>query len=147
MTRTFRILTVLLAGAFALSFSSALAEEEMQSSGTVRISGGSFALDVGYSWGSGILTYRDREYHFKINGLKIIDVGGSSYDVVGEVYHLKDLANFAGTYVKMEAGAAIGGGAAEQTMKNENGVVMKLRSTKIGLQLTLAPGGLKVTLE
>ena len=147
MARKFGILAVILAVAFALSFSTALAEEKVPSSGTVQISGGSFALGIGYSWGSGRLTYKGREYPFRISGIKIIDVGGSSYDAIGEVYYMKDLADFEGTYVQMEAAAAFGGGASGQTMKNENGVVMNLRSTRIGLQLTLAPGGLKVTLK
>jgi hypothetical protein len=32
-------------------------------------------------------------------------------------------------------------------MKNENGVVMKLKSTQKGVRLTLAGGGLEVTLQ
>lgn len=147
MARKFKILTVLLAVVFALSFSTAIAADNPPTSGTVKISGGSFALGIGWSWGSGHLSYKGKEYPFRISGLKIIDVGGSSYDAIGEVYYMKDLADFEGTYVQMEAGIAIGGGAAGQTMKNENGVVMNLRSTKVGLQLTLAPGGLKVTLK
>ena len=147
MARKLGILAVVLAVACALSFSTAIAEDKIPSSGTVQISGGSFALGIGYSWGSGHLTYKGREYPFRISGIKIIDVGGSSYDAIGEVYHLNDLADFEGTYVQMEAGAALGGGASGQTMKNEHGVVMDLRSTRIGLQLTLAPGGLKVTLK
>jgi hypothetical protein len=124
-----------------------MAADKVPTSGTVHISGGSFALGIGWSWGSGSLHYHGKEYPFRISGLKIIDVGGSSYDAIGEVYYMKDLADFEGTYVQMEAGIAIGGGAAGQTMKNENGVVMNLRSTKVGLQVTLAPGGLKVTLK
>ena len=147
MTRKFKILTLLLAVAFALSFSTAIAADKVPSSGTVKISGGSFALGIGWSWGSGTLNYKGREYPFRIQGLKIVDVGGSSWDAVGEVYHMKDLADFEGTFVQMEAGIALGGGAAGQTMKNENGVVMNLRSTKVGLQITLAPGGLKATLK
>ena len=147
MTRKKRILTVLLAVALTLSFSTAMAAERAQSSGTVSVSGGSFALGIGYSWGNGTLHYKGKEYRFKINGLKIVDIGGSSYDAIGEVYYMKDLADFEGTYVQFEAGGAIAGGAAAQTMKNERGVVLNLRSTKIGLQLTLAPGGLEVRLK
>ena len=147
MTRKFKILTLFLAMAFALSFSTALAEDKVASSGTVKISGGSFALGIGWSWGSGHLNYKGREYPFRIQGLKIVDLGGSSWDAIGEVYYMKDLADFEGTFVQMEAGIALGGGAAGQTMKNENGVVMNLRSTKVGLQITLAPGGLKATLK
>ncbi|MBW1944573.1 MAG: DUF1134 domain-containing protein [Deltaproteobacteria bacterium] len=139
MTRKLKLLTLLLAVVFALSFSTAIAADNVPSSGTVKISGGSFALGIGWSWGSGHLNYKGREYPFRISGLKIIDLGGSSWDAVGEVYHMKDLADFEGTF--------IGGGAAGQTMKNENGVVMNLRSTKVGLQITLAPGGLKVSLK
>ncbi|MFC1580185.1 DUF1134 domain-containing protein [Thermodesulfobacteriota bacterium] len=147
MTKNFKILTLLLAVVFALSFSTAIAADKTPSSGTVKISGGSFALGIGWSWGSGHLNYKGREYPFRIQGLKIVDLGGSSWDAVGEIYHMKDLADFEGTFVQMEAGIAVGGGAAGQTMKNENGVVMNLRSTKVGLQITLAPGGLKVTLK
>ena len=97
MTRKFKILTVLLALSFALSFSPAMAADKVPTSATVKISGGSFALGIGWSWGSGSLNYKGREYPFRISGLKIVDVGGSSYDAIGEVYYMKDLADFEGT--------------------------------------------------
>ena len=39
------------------------------------------------------------------------------------------------------------GGGSAITLKNRNGVVMKLKSTQKGIRLTLAGEGLKVTLK
>lgn len=55
----------------------------------------------------------------------------------------KDLA---GTYISGEAGAALIGGGSAIAMKNENGVVIQLKSTQKGVKLTLAAQGLKVTM-
>ena len=139
------MLILLIAAATLLfAFSLAAAEEKKTPSGTVKIHGGSFALGIGWSWGEGTLTYEGKEYKFKVSGMKVIDVGGSSFDAVGEVYKLKKLDDFPGTYVAGTAGAAVGGGVAASSMSNENGVMIDLRATKVGLQFTLAPGGMKI---
>jgi len=46
----------------------------------------------------------------------------------GEVYDLTDVANFPGTYTKLDASATVGGGVGVLHLKNEHGVVMKLTS-------------------
>jgi len=67
----------------------------------------------------------------------------------GEVYELKDLAKFPGTYTKFDAAGSYGGvGAGALYMKNENGVVMKLTSRTGGLQLNVgSASGVKVTMK
>ena len=67
--------------------------------------------------------------------------------MTGEVYHLKKLEDFNGTYVAAQAGIAVAGGVSATAMKNQNGVVMKLTSTQKGLKFTLAPEGTKITLK
>ncbi|WP_319550577.1 hypothetical protein [Desulfogranum marinum] len=124
----------------------AIAEEE-KPSGTVSIETKAVAVGVGFSWGEGVLTFQGKEYPFKIKGLSVIDLGISSISAQGEVYHLKNIPDFAGTFSAAEAGVAVGGGAGAQVMKNQNGVVMKLTSRKAGVQLKLAPEGLKVELK
>ena len=115
-------------------------------SGTVTITSKSVAVGIGVSWGHGVLKYKGKEYKFKLNGLSVIDVGISSISASGEVYKLEYVSDFAGNFTAFEAGATIAGGRTWQTMKNQNGVVMKIKSTTKGAQLTLAPKGVDIKL-
>ena len=120
---------------------------EEKPSGTVSIETKAVAVGVGFSWGEGVLTFQGKEYPFKIKGLSVIDLGISSVSAQGDVYHLKNIADFTGTFSAAEAGIAVGGGAGAQVMKNQKGVVMQLTSRKVGVQLKLAPEGLKVEMK
>ena len=114
--------------------------------GTVEFSGGSVAVGIGFSWGSGTLAYNGRVHHFKISGLTLVGVGISSVDASGEVADLNNLADFNGTYTLGGAGAAVGVGGSVIALQNEHGVVMNVRSTKIGLHFQVGVGGATVTL-
>ena len=121
--------------------------EDAKPSGTVTIDTKAVAVGIGFSWGEGVLNFEGKDHPFKIKGLSVLDVGVSSISAQGEVYHLKNISDFAGTFSAVEAGIAVGGGAGAQVMKNQNGVVMELTSRKAGVQLKLAPEGLKVELK
>ena len=112
--------------------------------GKVSIESKAVAVGLGYSWGNGVLTFEGKEYPFTIKGLSVIDAGMSSVSAHGEVYGLENASDFSGTFSALDAGLAVGGGAGKQIMKNQNGVVIKLDSKKAGVQLKLAPKGLKV---
>lgn len=117
-------------------------------SGTVTIDTTSVAVVVGIQWGQGTLTMNDGSTHpFKVTGLSVLDVGVSKIEAAGEVFHLVEAKDLAGTYVAGEAGAALVGGGSAIAMKNEHGVVMQLESKQKGVKLTLAAQGLKVTLK
>ena len=45
-----------------------------------------------------------------------------------------------------QAGAALAGGGAVATLRNQNGVVIDGIATTQGVRLTLAPGGVNITL-
>lgn len=114
--------------------------------GTIELSGGSVALGIGYSWGSGELVYQGKTYQLKVEGLSIVDFGTSDYMATGSVYNLKKLEDFAGTYAAATAGATVITGASDTIMRNEHGVTIELSTARQGLQFTLAPEGLKVSL-
>jgi len=115
-------------------------------SGTVKIKTTSIAVGIGVEWGTGTMTMYDGSTHtFKINGLSVIDVGVSSVEAHGEVYHLVEAADLSGTYMAGQAGATFIAGGSARTMKNSNGVVLKLKSTQKGLKFTLAPEGLTIS--
>lgn len=50
-----------------------------------------------------------------------------------------------GTYISGQAGATFIAGGSASTLKNDKGVVLKLKSTQKGLKFTLAPGGMTIT--
>jgi hypothetical protein len=120
--------------------------EETKPTGTVSIESHSVAIGFGVNWGHGSLKFKGKEYKFKINGLSVVDLGVSNVKATGEVYHLRHLSDFAGTYNAASAGidVAVGGGASY--LENQHDVVLKLTSTKQGVQFTLAAEGLRVKL-
>jgi hypothetical protein len=113
----------------------------------VTFSGGSVALGIGYSWGSGTLTFKGQQHAFTVNGLNVINVGASGVQATGDVYHLTKLADFSGTYSSIGAGATLVGGGTVAFMENEHGVVIKLSSQQRGLQLSLPVGGARIRLS
>jgi len=123
----------------------AMAADEVPD-GTIELSGGSVAVGIGYSWGSGKLVFQGKTYPLKVQGISIVDVGASDYTATGSVHNLKKVEDFAGTYAAASAGATVGGGASATILKNQNGVVIRLSATRQGLQFTLAPEGLKLSL-
>jgi hypothetical protein len=115
--------------------------------GTVRITGKSIAVGVGYSWGTGVLTYKGREYPFTITGLSAGDIGATSTEISGEVLNLKNLDDFNGNYTSLNAGITLAGGAGAATMRNQNGVVMNVLATTQGLNLELGVDGITIELK
>jgi|SRR5450432_106421 len=116
-------------------------------SGTVKMSSKAVAIGVGVSWGDGTLTFGGKPYAFSVDGLSVLDLGVSDITTSGEVFNLKNVADFSGNYVAGEAGIAVAGGPTDTIMKNENGVVIRLHGTQKGARLTLAAQGVKLKLK
>ncbi|MCP5450916.1 MAG: DUF1134 domain-containing protein [Gammaproteobacteria bacterium] len=135
--------TTLLVGSLAL------AADAKKPSGTVAIDETQFAFILGGSVGGGKLMFEGQEYPFKIGGLTVgVNVGVSKMSAAGEVYDLTDISKFPGTYTKLDASIALGGGVGGLRLKNENGVIMRLESRTQGLQLNVgSASGIKVTME
>jgi hypothetical protein len=121
--------------------------QEEKPDASLTLSKGQVAVGIGWSWGGGVLSFKGKKYPFKVGGLSVVDVGVTKGDAVGKVYHLKRLKDFNGTYTGAAAEGTIGGGAGISTMKNQNGVVIKLQSTTQGVNFKLAGEGVKITLK
>jgi hypothetical protein len=129
MNRPSRILLSLLALALLVwgAGSVAAGKQAPDLSGIVTVTATSVAPGIGSSWGSGTLTLLNGSQHqFKVSGLDVVAVGIKQATGIGGVYHLKNVADFEGKYVKAAAGIAVGGGAAATTMQNDKGVVINL---------------------
>ncbi|MGA7982751.1 MAG: DUF1134 domain-containing protein [Chromatiaceae bacterium] len=126
----------------------ALAADAKKPDGTVTIDETQFGFIVGGSTGGGTLTFNGKKYPFKLSGLSLgANVGVSKMSARGDVYDLKKLSQFPGTYTKLDASVALGGGMGGLHLKNENGVIMRLESRTKGLQLNLGMSGVTVTME
>ena len=132
-------------GAVAV-FSTAMAADPAPS-GTVTLTSKAVALGIGVSWGDGVLTVAGKTYPFSVEGLSVADLGVSSVTTSGDVFNLKNVADFSGNFVAGEAGIAIAGGPTDQILKNQNGVVLRLHGTQQGARLTLAAQGVKLTIK
>ena len=127
-------------------FSGAMAADPTPS-GTVSLSSKAVAIGIGVTWGDGTLTFGGKTYPFSVEGLSVADLGASNISTSGEVFNLKNVADFSGNYVAGEAGIAIAGGPTDTIMKNQNGVVLRLHGTQQGARLTLAAQGVKLTIK
>jgi hypothetical protein len=130
----------------ALMAGTALAQDKPDA--TLVLSGGSVAAGIGWSWGSGTLTYQGKQYPISVEGLSVgATVGGASYTASGDVYGLKSLDDFNGNYTAAAAGITVGGGAEGTKMQNQKGVTIKVLSTTTGLTFNLATAGVKLALK
>ena len=114
--------------------------------GTLVLSGGSVAAGIGYTWGHGELKVQDHAQKFSIKGISVVDVGAAKFNASGNVYNLKNLADFSGTYVAAGAGAAVVNGVSAVYLRNEHGVVIKFIADQEGLRFNLSADGVRISL-
>jgi hypothetical protein len=125
----------------------AVAAQGAKPSGKVSIESTSIAAGIGVSWGDGKLSFKGKTFPFSVDGLSLVDFGISKASAVGDVYNLTDVSKFAGNYVAAEAGFALAGGMGGMVLRNQNGVVIHLRSVSQGAKLQLGTSGLKITMK
>ena len=125
----------------------AVPAQSPEPSGKVSIESTSIAAGIGVSWGDGILNFKGKQIRFSVDGLTLVDFGITKANAVGEVYNLTDLSKFEGNYVAGEAGFTLAGGMGGIAMRNQNGVVMILRSASTGARLQLGPSGMIIKLK
>ena len=117
---------------------------------TLRLSGGSFALGIGFRWGSGTLSYKGKDYPVKVNGLSIGKVGMTGVSAIGEVFNLKHLQDFNGHYDVGGAGTrgvTIAKGKAGTLMSNPAGVIVRLSTTQKGVNVNATGGGVDMQIQ
>ena len=126
------------------------AAKEHKPDATLRLKGGSFAAGIGFSWGSGTLTYKGKDYPASVNGLSLGKVGITGASAYGEVYNLKKLQDFNGHYHAGGAGrrgVTLASGQKATAMTNQAGVTVLLSSTQRGVDVNLSGGGVDMKLK
>jgi len=142
------ILSLLLA--VMTGFTQAASHHHSGPDATLRLSGGSFALGIGFRWGSGTLSYKGKNYPVKVNGLSIGKVGMTGVSAIGEVFNLKHLQDFNGHYnvgAEGTRGVTIAKGKAGSLMTNQAGVIVRLAATQTGLDVNATGGGVDMQIQ
>jgi hypothetical protein len=117
---------------------------------TLRLSGGSFAAGIGFSWGSGTLIYKGKDYPVKVKGLSVGKVGITSSSANAEVFNLKHLQDFNGHYNVGAAGTrgvTLGAGRTGTVMTNQAGVIVRISTTQKGVNVNATGGGVDMQIK
>jgi len=130
-------LIVSLFGTSAFAQSGCEEKKGLVESGTVVAEGKTLGFAVGARWGDGVLTLKDGTTHkFSFLGMKLLDTGVSAGEVVGTVYNLEKVEDFAGMYSGAGIGVAVAAGPGEVVMNNGKCVIVKARSRNEGVRLS-----------
>jgi hypothetical protein len=139
-----RLLTAIVAlfGVLALAASS----PSHAQSGSVRLDIAKAGLIVGFQSGSGTLTFKGRRYPLRISGVGAgITVGASNAVLVGQAFNLRRARDIAGRYTAAEAGLTVIGGGKAARLRNENGVLLVVQGSQVGVELSLDLSGMEIS--
>ncbi|HEY7576612.1 MAG TPA: hypothetical protein VH855_03365 [Acetobacteraceae bacterium] len=116
--------------------------------GTVEMSQVQAAFIGNAGGGTGTLYYRGRAYPFTVGGLGVGGIGASTIDAYGEVYKLRNVAEFPGAYGEASYGFAVGEkSAGDLWLQNEAGVIMHLKARRTGLMLSLGGDAVVISMR
>ena len=119
-----------------------------QAPGYVSVVFAKAGLIVGAGGGRGVLTYRGRDYPFRVSGLSLgFTVGASAMRLSGRVSNLRELKDFSGTYDAVGAGGAFGGGFGGVQLTNKKGVTITLQGVEAGLEFAANRSGIRISLR
>lgn len=105
-------------------------------------------LVAGGGVGHGVLSYRGRDYPFRVVGVSVgLTAGASVGRLEGWVTGIHKLSDFAGTYRSVGGGGAVVGGAGATHLRNENGVVIELRGPRAGMEFAANLSRIRILLQ
>jgi hypothetical protein len=119
-----------------------------QAPGHVRVKFVKAGVMAGAGGGSGVLTYRGRDYRFRVSGVSLgVTAGASVGRFEGWASGIRQLTDFAGTYDSVGGGGALLGGVGGVDLRNEKGVVIALRGPKAGVEFAANLSRISISLK
>jgi hypothetical protein len=104
-----------------------------------------FIIGVG---GGQVLTFRGRNYPFKVSGASLgATIGASTTKFIGRALNLRSPGDIAGSYGAAGAGGALAAGAGGVQLQNANGVILQLSGPKVGVEFSAALAGVTITMN
>ena len=140
-----RIAIAILSG---LLVSAGLAAPGRAETGRVSVVFTKAGFIVGVGGGQGVLSFRGRNYPFKVSGASIgATIGASTSKMVGRALNLRGPGDIAGIYSAAGAGGALAAGAGGVQLQNANGVILQLSGPKVGVELSASLAGVTITMQ
>ncbi len=103
---------------------------------------------VGVGGGHGVLICRGQHHRFVVSGMSVgFTIGASTTRLTGRAINVLSPFDIQGSYVAIGAGGALAAGAGSVQLQNERGVILQLSGGKVGAELSVAVGGVTITLE
>ncbi len=118
-------------------------------SGTVTIDETQVSLIIGGDMGGGVVTMGDESRSFKTTGIKLGGIGINKLHLIGNVYDMKKIEDFAGLYATFQLGATLGYATKDSLwLKNDKGVKINLKSSGAeGVALSIGVEGLDIIMK
>lgn len=143
-----RISSTIRAAMVALVAVAGFAPASHADSGTVSLTIYKAGWIIGGSGGSGVLSFRGRQYGLSTGGLDYgLVFGGSKTVLYGRVSNINRPSDVAGVYGAAGAGLAVGTGARAIVLTNQKGAVLELSGRQVGLMANVDLSGLAITLK
>lgn len=144
--KAFKMTTMSLAAALLLAAPASAQQRSLgPATGSVRIEQVQVAFIGSGQAGGGTLRFGGRSYGITVGGLGIGGIGASRLTATGTVYGLNRLEDFAGAYVQLREGWALGDqGKGRLWLRNDKGVTLRLATRRQGLQLSLGADGVLI---
>jgi hypothetical protein len=143
MSATIRLAAIAL---FAMVVSAA--ESFAQAPGHVRVKFVKAGVVMGFGAGSGVLTYRGRNYPFRVSGVSLgVTAGASVSRLQGWASGIRQVSDFAGDYSAVGAGGALVGGAGGIHLGNEKGVTIVLQGSRAGMEFAANLTSVRISLK
>jgi hypothetical protein len=125
-----------------------LSTSSQAETGSVRVVFTKAGFVVGVGGGKGVLTFRGRNYPFRVSGMSLgATIGASTTQLVGRALNLRGPGDIAGTYSAIGAGGALAAGAGGVQLQNASGVILQLHGVKVGVELSASLGGVTITMD
>jgi hypothetical protein len=119
-----------------------------QAPGYVRVVFAKAGLIAGAGGGRGVLTYRGRDYPFRVSGLSLgVTIGASAMRLKGRVSGLREVKDFAGTYDAVGGGGAFVGGVGGVQLTNKKGVMITLQGIETGMEFAANRSAIRISLR
>jgi hypothetical protein len=119
-----------------------------QAPGYVRVKLVKAGLMVGAGGGSGVLTYRGRDYPFRVSGLSLgVTAGASVSRLKGWASGIGQISDFAGSYSSVGAGGTFVGGVGGVHLANQKGVRIDLQGPRAGMEFAANLSEVRISLK
>jgi len=119
-----------------------------QAPGYVRVKFVKAGVMMGAGGGRGVLTYRGRDYPFRVSGLSLgVTAGASVSRLEGWASGIRQVSDFAGTYSSVGGGGAFVGGVGGVHLANEKGVRIALQGLRAGMEFAANLSSIKISLK